>query len=665
MQFLYPQFLWALLALLVPLIIHLFNFRRFTTLYFSDTRLLQNLVKQSRAINRLKHLLIMLLRMLAIACLVLAFANPFIPAEQGSSGELRYLSIYLDNSPSMTSGELQANKISEVRSKAAEFLKALPANYRVQILSNDFSGRQMRYYSPPEALGLVDEIEESYSSRNISALLKRVETTNQENGIDESDIYLFSDFQEGAFKSEELLVGQERIHAVMPSLNGPTSNISIDTVWFYEPVLQPGFDQSLRAKLSYSGDGEEQEIALSLAINDEVQGVQKVLLEAGSTAEAEFTIRTQESNFYSGYLEIDAGDDPAFDNKLYFNFQVAKPFRIILTGSNRNLASYQNLFRDSIYQLDYTPESAIDYGELSNYDLIIVDSPENLSSGFQSAVQENLSNGKNLVIIPANDNTAAVSQLLSKLAKPGIGGKKPGLKARSISWEDPHFSQVFSNTSDKPALPSSEFYFSYPASAGYPLIKLENGSPLVTRLPSGNGDIILFLSSLDSSGLKRQPLIVPLILNAALFSRENQSLYTIAGKSNGPAYPAPENGQAIAVQLPNGDMIPRQRQKGNLLELFELPSSIEPGTYNIVDGNTISGMISMNTEPEESRWNFLTFEELSTQYGGGEPIVLQAESTALEEMIKRQYEGISLWKWFIAAAILFLLLELMLLKIWK
>lgn len=606
----------------------------------------------------------MLLRMLALACLVLAFANPYLPALQGEAGQLRYINLYLDNSPSMTSGALQLSKISEVRSKAADFIKALPPDYRVQILSNDFSGRQMRYYAPAEALGLVDEIEESYSSRSLETLLERIEAANRENKIEESDIYLFSDFQETAFKAKESL-GDKRIKVVMSSLKGPTANIAIDSVWFYEPVLQPGFDQVLKAKLSYSGDGEENEVVLSLSINGEVQGVQKLQVEPGMNKEAEFTIRTEDPNHYYGTLEIDAGDDPTFDNVLYFNFQVAQPFRIMLTGSDRNLPSYQNLFRDSIYQLDYTPESAIDYGELSSYDLIIVDSPENLSSGFQTAVQNNLTDGKNLIVIPASDNVSAINQLLAGLGKPVLEPKRPALRARSISWEDPHFSQVFSNTSDKPALPSAEFYYPYPASAGYPLILLENGRPLVTRLPSGNGDIILFLSSLDSSGLKRQPLIVPLVLNAALFSRENQSLYTLAGKPSGPAFAGPETDQVIAIRLSEGDMIPRQRRKGKQVEVFELPSNIEPGTYQVMDGEKLTGLISLNTEPAESRWNFLTFEDLKELLGGSELEIFETAGTDLENMIIRQYEGVSLWKWFVLAGIFMLLLELLLLKIWR
>ena len=664
MKFLYPQFLWALLALAVPLIIHLFNFRRFTTLYFSDTRLLKNLVKQSRAINRLRHLLIMLMRMLALAMLVLAFANPYLPAGNEGKGKIRYLSVYIDNSPSMTSGEFQSTKLSEVISRAADFIKALPAGYRVQVLSNDFSARQLEFFPPNDAIRLLDDIEASFSSRSFEEVMARIEAAASENDLSDQDVYLFSDFQKHAYEVKARTASNNELQLVRPSLEGPKANIAIDSAWFYQPVLQPGFDQSLKVRLHYSGDGLEQEVALSLAINGETQGVQKISIQPGMSKEAEFVFRLEQPADYQGTLSIDEAG-PDFDNRLYFNFRVAEPFRVLLTGNKENLATMQRLFRDSIYKLNYTPESAIDYGELSSYDLIIADGVESLSSGFITAVRENLKQGKNLVLLPGNDDPEAINGLLASLGRPLLGEKQRGLRASSVSWNDPHFNQVFNSTPDNPALTKCSFYYQYTSTAGFPLIKLENGSPLVSRLTVDNGDIVLFTSSLDSSGLKRQPLIVPLMLNAALFSRENAALYTISGRAEGPSYPAPENDKVLSLRLPEGKLIPRQRRKGSQVELYELPSDIPAGTYEVMDQEKVVGMLSLNADPAESRWNFLNFEDINALYGIDEPSVLRADTAVFEEIIKRQYEGVSLWKWFLLGAVFFLLAEIVLIKLWN
>ncbi|MBS1623579.1 MAG: BatA domain-containing protein, partial [Bacteroidetes bacterium] len=102
MQFLYPSFLFALAALAIPVIIHLFNFRRFKTVYFSNVSFLKEVKEETTSRSRVKHLLVLAARMLAVAFLVLAFAQPFIPKKNTNiaSGK-KYVSVYVDNSFSM------------------------------------------------------------------------------------------------------------------------------------------------------------------------------------------------------------------------------------------------------------------------------------------------------------------------------------------------------------------------------------------------------------------------------------------------------------------------------------------------------------------------------------------------------------------------------------
>src|SRR5687767_13764757 len=102
MRFLYPSFLFALLAIAIPIIIHLFNFRKFKKIYFPNVRFLKEVKLETQSKSRLKHLLVLASRILAITFLVLAFAQPYIPASEKEiiKGE-QTISIYIDNSFSM------------------------------------------------------------------------------------------------------------------------------------------------------------------------------------------------------------------------------------------------------------------------------------------------------------------------------------------------------------------------------------------------------------------------------------------------------------------------------------------------------------------------------------------------------------------------------------
>ena len=77
-MFLYPAFLWALMAISIPVIIHLFNFRRYKKVYFTNVKFLKELQHESKSKSRLKEILILIARCLAIASLVFAFSQPII-----------------------------------------------------------------------------------------------------------------------------------------------------------------------------------------------------------------------------------------------------------------------------------------------------------------------------------------------------------------------------------------------------------------------------------------------------------------------------------------------------------------------------------------------------------------------------------------------------------
>jgi L-asparagine transporter-like permease len=79
MQFAFPTFLFALFALAIPILIHLFQLRRYKNIVFSDIRFLKQIIEQNQKQRNVKEWIILVTRCLALACLVFAFAKPFIP----------------------------------------------------------------------------------------------------------------------------------------------------------------------------------------------------------------------------------------------------------------------------------------------------------------------------------------------------------------------------------------------------------------------------------------------------------------------------------------------------------------------------------------------------------------------------------------------------------
>ena len=121
MYFLYPAFLFALLSLAIPVVIHLFNFRKYKKVYFSNVQFLKEVQEQQASRRNLKERLILASRLLALLFLILAFARPYIPgARNANAAKQQVISIFVDNSYSMETLNREGSLLDEAKRRAKE-----------------------------------------------------------------------------------------------------------------------------------------------------------------------------------------------------------------------------------------------------------------------------------------------------------------------------------------------------------------------------------------------------------------------------------------------------------------------------------------------------------------------------------------------------------------
>ena len=161
MNFQNPSFLWALLLLVIPLIIHLYNFRQYKKVIFSNLAMLKEIQTQSSKTRQIKKWLILITRMLALASLILAFALPFIPSEITQSGR-QLVSIYIDNSESMRADGENGQLFENAKNTARELIQNLSPDAEIQILNNDLSPYTSQVHTPENAIKLLDDMVISY-----------------------------------------------------------------------------------------------------------------------------------------------------------------------------------------------------------------------------------------------------------------------------------------------------------------------------------------------------------------------------------------------------------------------------------------------------------------------------------------------------------------------
>ena len=175
MKFLYPQFLYALAVVAIPIILHLFNFKKFKTVYFSNVRFLKEVKQQTKAKSELKHILILLSRILALSSLVLAFAQPYVPKKNMELASKHAISIFVDNSFSMNAQNANGQLLQEALQKTESISEAYQTVDDFHIITNDLSAQHQRLITK-EAL---EELGNINSTSNTSLLSKVVNRQKQ------------------------------------------------------------------------------------------------------------------------------------------------------------------------------------------------------------------------------------------------------------------------------------------------------------------------------------------------------------------------------------------------------------------------------------------------------------------------------------------------------
>ena len=317
----YPVFLWALLAVTIPIIIHLFNFKKYKKVYFTNVRFLKELQHQSKAKSRLKEILILIARCLTIACLVFAFAQPIIPSADSKTINTgaKAISIYIDNSFSMENVNKQGALLDVAKNRAKEIVKAFGSIDKFQLITNDFEGKHQRFLSKEDALSVIDELKISSAVRQLSDVVKRQEEFLNTSNLTNKKIYVVSDAQKSTFNIENLKPDTTIKTTLIPLQANQINNIYIDSCWFESPLQQKGFIQKLHATLINNGNTTIDAGSAKLFLNKQQLALSSFSLEPNSKTEIVFTFECKQSGFNYGSIKIE--DYPiTFDDELFFAF---------------------------------------------------------------------------------------------------------------------------------------------------------------------------------------------------------------------------------------------------------------------------------------------------------------------------------------------------------
>lgn len=686
MKFLHPTFLFALFTIAIPIIIHLFSFRRYKTVYFSHVGFLKDIKKESQKKSRLKQLLMLLARILTIIFLVFAFSQPYIPAENAvTTGSGEVVGVYIDNSFSMNALSEQGQLLERARNKAAEIGQSYPAGTKFRLLTNDLKPKHQHLFNREQFIREVAEISPSPATVSLSLIHNRFDMQNkmQENAS-QGTLYFISDFQRNITDLENFS-GESVFSYLMPLVPNQVNNLYIDSCWVEVPAHGLNQEETLFVKIKNSSNEDYQNLPLRLFLNDSLKSITNFSVNAQNEITTSLKYTNTSAGIQTGRVEIT--DYPfTHDNNWYLSYFVEPKLKALAisnknTDSQEGLAFISALFENDDYvELEIMDIQSMQISKLAESNTIFLINPESFSSGFLNELETAVNGGSSVVLFPkfTPQNTAANQFLQQFNANVATGIDTTSQEISGIDFDNRFFRNVFQERKENALLPKINGHLKFSEnirSNETQLLWFQNGDKALSGLPYGNGKVWVFAFPLNKKNetFARDILFVPSIYNIVLNSLPDQQISHTIG--NEKSYRLPRNkgaGMETSIEVENretGDrFIPGISVSGQGIRI-DLGDLIETaGHYLVKNGNETIASLSFNFNRGESDLRYFTPAELDDRIELAnleKAIVIDNVSANFTEVLQEIQKGTQLWKWSILLALFFILAEVLIARFWK
>ncbi|MGO3707110.1 MAG: vWA domain-containing protein [Mesonia hippocampi] len=642
MQFLYPKVLYALFLLLIPVLIHLFQLRKFKKEIFSNVAFLKKVNTQSRKSRQLKKWLILGTRLAALACIIIAFAQPYFPlVTELTSKKEKELVIYLDNSFSM---QLQGKSSSLLEESIQELLQSFPEDYPLSIITNSNTYKNTNLKKIKEEL-----LQTSFSSKKtaINNAFLKATTLFSKNSNTEKHFVAVSDFQENITKNIPVTDSLYQVHYIVKKPEN-THNIAIDTIYFKEGNHQ------LNIKLS-SNQLDKQLYHLSLYDGD--TPFAKNSFSFATKKEQLLSISLPENGVENGKISLE-DNGLTYDNSIYFNTPKKQSIKIAIISNEDPVflkRIYANLEEFSVKT--YT-EKNVNYKELSEANFIILNNLNKIPPSLAQLLVNHKDKKGALCIIPSNNiKKDSYNLLLSDLQhSPYALQELNDVKVTQLNFSHPIFQDVFSKPIENFDYPTVKHSYTF-KNPSEKILSYQNHQAF---LSSTTNKVYVFSSALtpENSNFTQSPLIVPVFYNMAKTSTIQPQLYYLINKQNNILITPPENSNpenVLSLALNTATFIPLQQKHNDKIVLTTQDLPQEAGIYKVKLDQQDIAKLSFNYDRTESNLTYTTLKntELNTSINTFANALVNADKIN------------NIWKWFIIFALIFLLAEVALLKLLK
>ncbi|MGB4848116.1 MAG: BatA domain-containing protein [Saprospiraceae bacterium] len=668
MQFLYPPFLWALTALSIPIVLHLFYFRRYKKIYFSSLRFLREVKEETSARNRLRNLLILLSRLLAFAFMILAFAQPYIPINETQKEGIRDISIFVDNSYSMQSFGQDLSLFDRSRQKAKEIIMGYGQEDHFQILGHELSPSQNLWISRDEALLRLEEMEFTPEVKPLSIVTGRQKQSfAREDGAPVA--WIISDFQKSI--TDFTIVDSLYPLNLLPLKSVQEKNIAVDSAWFESPLQTLNQTAPLLFSIhNYTGeDADNVRVTVSLDGQERPEG--SVDIAGGKIKIDTSNITVLSTGWHE--LAIRISDFPVtFDDTYFLTFYVEQNLKILSINDHASNEAVSAVFANQKnFILDESTINSLEFASLTTYDLIILNELPSFSSGLTSVLHKYVQDGGKVLFFPsAKGSLDSYNSLMTMM---GAGKFQPFAQQErqvgKINTEAFVYHDVFSRTRSNMRLPkvSASFPIEGSGSRGQSLLSFRDGGDLITFYTPGKGAFCVVTAPLDQkiNDLSLQPeVFVPLLYKMAIYSSDEQNLAYTIGKDQLISLDKSKINIDKDIQVTGpAQFIPGISALGSKILLDVQGQVKEAGFYKVILSDSLIASLAFNYDRRESDLTLTNVEELAKNKML--KVWSDDEKTDFTQLIEDTRQGKQMWKWCIILSLIFIGMEIALIRLWK
>ena len=503
MGFLNPWFLGGLLAVGLPVWLHLLKRHKTDPQPFPSLMFFEQREQSSVQHRRLDYILLFILRILMLVLLALLFASPYINRLTPKGAGKKLVVVAVDRSFSMRTKEGASTRLDDAKAEALNVLSKLSPGQPAQVvaLADTLQAMTQQTSDPGELRGAVSAIKESDARASFGELARYLRTLSESTKTP-LDVHLISDLQKSAMPAfTDARLDQDTDITFHP-IGKVQPNWAVETVIAPQHIYDPK-----RARISATITGFSAPAAtrtVTLLMNGKTISSKSISVPENGRGSAEFAGLDQASyGFNRCEIRIDSADGLPADDRYMFSVERTDPKKVLFVDDGRRPQA-QEYFRaalnatpDSAFQLEPLRPDVAANSDLSKYAVVVLNDVAPLPAGLEQSLQKYVSGGGSLL---ESIGPASVALPRAPILDEAIDG------TQYASREGERFFSVSDLDTGHDVMKSVERFdgvkiylaANVGAKNSRVLARLSNGTPLVLERKVGEGKVLAFTSTFDN-----------------------------------------------------------------------------------------------------------------------------------------------------------------------